>query len=401
MYTSMFRKAMLGDTATLNLDFTTGTLDSRLTFTRAANTATYINSSGYVTTATANTPRFDYDPVTLAPRGLLVEGTAINSALYSENINPNSSPQNIYWVVSGTGASVTPVSQTDPANGSTASRCVLGPSTVGRVYQAFSTTSGATYTMSFWAKSVSGNTALHFWHYNSATSNYTAVAVGTSWARYQVTILARSGGGFVEFGIANLTATAATIDLWGMQIELGSGASSYIPTGASQVTRNADACSMSGSDFTNVFGDGSLGTIICSHEFPRADRGVAHQPTPFAIGNYVAANARGYSYASYSAAVAGYGWVYTSASFGSATTSAASAAKNKCGIAYNGLAITAALNGTTASATGTGTITVSSATGLLIGYNTTPSDFINACVSNIKFYPTALTAAQLQALTTP
>jgi hypothetical protein len=103
--------------------------------------------------------------------------------------------------------------------------------------------------MSFWAKSVSGNTALHFWHYNSATGNYTAVTVGTSWARYQVTVLARSGGGFIEFGIANLTATAATIDLWGMQVELGSGASSYIPTGASGVTRTADHCTIPTSSF--------------------------------------------------------------------------------------------------------------------------------------------------------
>jgi hypothetical protein len=204
-------------------------------------------------------PRFDYSPTNIGePRGLLIEGSAINSALYSENINPNSSPQNIYWVVSGTGASVTPVSQTDPANGSTASRCILGTSTVGRVYQAFSTTSGATYTMSFWAKSVSGNTALHFWHYNSATGNYTAVTVGTSWARYQVTILAKSGGGFVEFGIANLTATAATVDLWGMQVELGSGASSYIPTGASQVTRTADNCYLT--DFAGWSAGGNFNT---------------------------------------------------------------------------------------------------------------------------------------------
>ncbi len=42
-----------GDGSTLNLDFTTGVLDPRLTFTRLGN-ATFINSSGYVEWAAAN-----------------------------------------------------------------------------------------------------------------------------------------------------------------------------------------------------------------------------------------------------------------------------------------------------------------------------------------------------------
>jgi hypothetical protein len=50
------------------LDFTTGVLDSRVTITRALNTATRVNSSGFVEIVNANLPRFDYDPATLAPR---------------------------------------------------------------------------------------------------------------------------------------------------------------------------------------------------------------------------------------------------------------------------------------------------------------------------------------------
>ena len=83
----MFRKAMLGDTATLNLDFTTGVLDSRLTFTRST-TATYINSSGYITSAAINAPRFDYSPTTIGePRGLLIEGQATNLVNYSTGMS--------------------------------------------------------------------------------------------------------------------------------------------------------------------------------------------------------------------------------------------------------------------------------------------------------------------------
>ena len=42
-----------GDGSTLSLDFTTGVLDPRLTFTRSTN-ATFINSQGYVEYAAAN-----------------------------------------------------------------------------------------------------------------------------------------------------------------------------------------------------------------------------------------------------------------------------------------------------------------------------------------------------------
>ena len=48
----------------LALDFTTASLDSRVTFTRttgASNPATYVASNGYITAATDNQPRFDYD----------------------------------------------------------------------------------------------------------------------------------------------------------------------------------------------------------------------------------------------------------------------------------------------------------------------------------------------------
>jgi hypothetical protein len=44
----------------LALDFTTASLDARITFTRAGNTATRINTSGYVELINADLPRFDF-----------------------------------------------------------------------------------------------------------------------------------------------------------------------------------------------------------------------------------------------------------------------------------------------------------------------------------------------------
>src|SRR4029077_15880586 len=74
----------------LSLDFTTGPpLDPRITFTRAS-VGTYFDVAGTMQTATANTPRFDYDPVTHALRGLLIETQRINILLNSATLGTQS-----------------------------------------------------------------------------------------------------------------------------------------------------------------------------------------------------------------------------------------------------------------------------------------------------------------------
>ena len=69
----------------LALDFLAGSLDNRVAVSRALNTATRINKSGYIEVVNANLPRFDYDPGTLSPRGLLIEESRTNLTSYSED----------------------------------------------------------------------------------------------------------------------------------------------------------------------------------------------------------------------------------------------------------------------------------------------------------------------------
>jgi len=122
---SMMRRAMIGDSATLNVDFTSMTNGGQLanagfTFTNATTTArTYINSSGLVATATTNEPRFDYDPTTRAPQGLLVEGTATNLLNWSESFATSGGASN-NWA--DTNITRNSTNNTDPANGTTALR---------------------------------------------------------------------------------------------------------------------------------------------------------------------------------------------------------------------------------------------------------------------------------------
>lgn len=65
------------------------TLAPYVTFTRAS-TATYVDSAGVMQTAGINEPRYDYDPDTLAYRGLLVEGQRTNLLLNSATLSTQS-----------------------------------------------------------------------------------------------------------------------------------------------------------------------------------------------------------------------------------------------------------------------------------------------------------------------
>jgi len=264
------------------LDFTTASLDSRVTFTRAANTATRVNSSGYIENVTANTPRFDFDPVTKICKGLLIEESRTNLMAYSEDLTQVAS-----WTTLNLNAFGAPVSS--PANTSTAYKAAESTATGAHyVQQAIIATGVSTTTV--YAKAAGrtrfelvgfalGVVARGFdLSYGTTFVNTVGAAEPTSFSItdagggwYRCSITGTGSGLFsnISYYLNNGTTFSYTGDgtsgviFWGAQLEAGSFPTSYIPTAATVVLRNADVATMTGTNFSSWY-NASEGAFVGS-----------------------------------------------------------------------------------------------------------------------------------------
>lgn len=246
------------------LDFTTGVLDSRVTVTRALNTATRVNSSGLVELINANLPRFDYDPTTLACKGLLIEQSTTNQIANSNDLS------NASWnvLVSGTGA----VTRTGnyavaPDGTQTATRLQLsGASGSGNVAllitSPFSASAGVPESWSLWIKTNDNSTkSIHMSIAGAAATNVTATG---AWQRLSTTWASPSAGswnGRVGLVGGSGSSTDADISVWGGQMEQLAFMTSLVPTTTAGTVRNADAVSMTGTNFSSWY-NATEGTLL-------------------------------------------------------------------------------------------------------------------------------------------
>ena len=282
MYTSMFRKAMLGDTATLALDFTTGTMPTAVTFTRADTTAraTYIDASGYVkTVASATNPRFDYTGG--VAKGLLIEAAATNFMVQSVTLDPH----NVAAMRTISTASIT-----DPEGTTTKARIIAADGSTGYHARHLVTTASTntTLTVSIFAKKNgykylflaeigSGRSAVRFDLDDGTTSNSsgagfvsaTATQYPGGWWRCSmvVNVTASTGYAWSYVGVPTTGATLGSygaqytgtntdtdgIYCYGFQVEAGSGASSLIPTTSAALTRLADDAVIRSTAWTSLY----------------------------------------------------------------------------------------------------------------------------------------------------
>lgn len=232
------------------------------TYSRSS-TGTYYDSTGTLQTAASGVPRFDYDPLTHAPKGILLEESRTNLAKNSENMS--------VWN-NNTALTITSDAMIAPNGTLTADTT----SSIGSTrYTTASVTSGTQYTYSFFVKPTDPANYIQIYVDGTAGTGYcriapsTGVVVGTSGTYNSAGVVNVGNGWYRVFMVFTPTTTgyqavhiypisANLTGWWGAQLEAGSFPTSYIPTSAATVTRSADLLSFT----TGAWYDQSQGSVF-------------------------------------------------------------------------------------------------------------------------------------------
>ena len=285
---------------TLDLNFaSTKRLDSRITYSRSGP-ASFVNEQGLVELVSDNTPRFDHDPVTGECKGFLLEESRINLLPYSTDVVGQSAWSRAGCLTENTTATKAPDGSYDAIairdDRSNGQHTLYEDVAIGDIT--------AVYTSSCWAKAGSQSFAEIFvngtgasgtvtiaYKFNLSTgaATYTGAGgfeTGTSaiateypngWWRLSVTADvadSASGSGTFRWHVRPRNDSSGNyqgddsigIYVWGLQLELGTFLTSYIPGGSkgSSVTRGADLALIDGEEFTDFFNQ-TEGTINCAY----------------------------------------------------------------------------------------------------------------------------------------
>ena len=363
-------------------------------------------------------PRFDYDPTTLLPKGILIEEQRVNLLTYSAQFD------NAAWFKDA--VTVAANATTSPDGTNTADKSVEDTSnSIHRVSQLFTATASVAYAATIYAKA-SGSRRLYFnclALMNAAalfdlTGNGSVVAtagtaanlaasitsVGNGWYRCAV-VGTGTGAAARVWAQTNLSSSTTANDesylgdgvsglfLWGAQLEAGGFPTSYITTVASTVTRARDQCSIVAPMFAPWYNQSEGTLLIEALLSPNVDAG---------SGNYYAAISDGTSANAINI-------VDSSGTVSQVVTGGVTQFNQTVGAEPTGIlkaALAYASNNTVSSANGAiGTtdtsVTLPTVTSLLIGIrgDASGSTSLNGHIRSIRYYPVRLSDTQLQALT--
>lgn len=260
---------------TYRADYSKGRqLGSREIFTRAS-VGTVVNHLGRLVTVSDNRPRLSFDPLTLACEGFLMEGQ-------STNLFTNSEIQDgLSGLYSQENVSLS--SMTGFVN------AVAFPA--GKIYshidKIFDWVAGTRYTLSAFVEMDDGLApVIPSASISSASNDFGLTLFNASPAAiptithmggklYRVSawqIGPSSGIRSLNFGIYRYTtSTGRGFKVTGLQLEVGSGATSYIPTAATTVTRDSSRIAVSPANFSKML-RADEGTVLFRGR-TRANRG--------------------------------------------------------------------------------------------------------------------------------
>ena len=230
-----------------------------------------------VTSAAYYGPRRDFDGATLACKGLLVEEQRVNIVLNSAAFDAAS------WAKLGSPVTTVTANNAISPDG-TLNADKISQSTDG-ISQSITGAVSTTYTATVFVKpdvaarfllyiaggGVGGSdggvrfnalTGAFIGTVGAAVSSYSSSVLSNGWIRYSITFA--TGGADSTFDVvmqfldASNSAVSQTGWLYGAQVEAGSFATSYIPTGAATATRNADVASVSTQAFPYSATEGTV-----------------------------------------------------------------------------------------------------------------------------------------------
>lgn len=361
-------------------------------------------------TAASGVARFEHNPVTGESLGLEIEESRTNLVTYSEQFD------NAAWTKSNT--TITANTIVAPDGALTGDKLVEDTSSGNHDVRQSVTTTAADHSFSVYLKSSERQFALlwnatadfgRVFNLSNGTVSGTVTGVtqatasisnvGNGWYRCTITgTCTAASNNFRIYAMTDATTFSYTGDgysgiyIWGAQLEAGAFATSYIPTVASQVTRAADAASMTGTNFSSWYnaGQGSLYSEASVYDVSSA-RGafvINDGTTSNRILTGHGANPKGFI-------VTG-GTSQMSQSITTVTFSANTFSKVSLAYADN--------NGNTAANGTIGTLdtamTIPVVTQLQIGSQTaSAATTLNGSIKKLAYYPIRCTDAQLQALT--
>jgi len=190
-----------GDGSTLSLDFTTGVLDPRLSFTRTTN-ATFINSQG------------------------LVQYAASNIMTFSEDQGNNTT-----WSAFGTSVTRT-TGQSDPFGGTAAVRLAYDATSSDAVIsRSVSVQQGISYVLSIWIRADSGTLSNVRVGRSAAATGALFPSLTTTWQRVSLPFTATGTTDGIEVRVLTFgSPKTATFHVFGAQLEPGSTVNAYQPS---------------------------------------------------------------------------------------------------------------------------------------------------------------------------